>query len=313
MNVRLILGGLKSYWPIPPWAYKGTGGTTSGRYCYAVWMRHLSLVSRHVHPFRPRVVVELGPGDSIGLGLAALLGGAEAYHGLDVLAHASVETNERVLLELVDLFRDRASIPDDFEFPHLLPVLSRYDRPASLFEDQELDQRLSVSSVSRLRSAIREMGTGTSPIRYSCPWSAESVNPASADLIISHGALQDMDHHPGRDDLHSNLAIMAGWLVDGGVMSHHIDLGCPGGTPWNHHWAYGSFTWKLIRGKRPYYKNRVPLSEYLRLFKALGCDVVGVETTHSEGLSRDRLAPPFCDLPDADLTARAALIVAVKR
>ena len=61
---------------------------------------------------------------------------------------------------------------------------------------------------------------------------------------------------------------MAGWLRPGGVMSHQIDFSCPGGVPWNHHWAYGPFAWKLIRGNRPYYVNRVPLSEYLRLLDA---------------------------------------------
>jgi hypothetical protein len=106
---------------------------------------------------------------------------------------------------------------------------------------------------------------------------------------------------------------MAGWLKPGGVMSHQIELSCQGGTPWNHHWAYGSFTWKLIRGKRPYFKNRVPLSEYLRLFDAVGCNVVGVEPVIAEGLRRDKLALPFRDLPDADLKTRAAFIVAVKR
>ena len=93
MNPRLILGGLKSYLPVRPSAYTGTGGTTTGAYCYSVLMRHRSIIDRHVRPFHPKVVVELGPVDSIGLGLAMLLAGAHTYYGLDVLPHATAETN----------------------------------------------------------------------------------------------------------------------------------------------------------------------------------------------------------------------------
>ena len=313
MNLRPILGGLKSYLPVRLASYKGTGGTTSGDYCYAVWLRHLSIIDRFVHPFRPRVVVELGPGDSIGLGLAALLSGAQRYQGLDVLEHASVETNEKVLDDLVRLFRERAPIPDDQMFPLLHPRLPAHAYPANLVEEEGRDERLSDGAVAHLRSAIKAGGKDGVRMFYSCPWSAQSVAPQSADLVISQVALQDMDHLPHRDDLARNLEAMAGWLKPGGVMSHQIDFSCPGGAPWNHHWGYGAFAWKLVRGKRPYHVNRVPLSEYLRLIEAVGCEVVGVEPAHAGGLPRERLAPPFRDLPDDDLKTRDALIVAVKR
>ena len=313
MNPRIILGGLKSYLlPVRLSTYTGTGGTTTGAYCYSVWMRHLSIIDRYVHPFRPGVVVELGPGDSIGLGLAALLTGAESYHGLDVLEHASVQTNERVFDELIELFRRRAPIPDEGAFPQLLPHLPSYSYPTRLLDEATLSERLSESYVSRLRAAIRNPGAGSS-IHYSCPWSAQSVASRSADLVISQAALQEMDHVPSRDDLRNNMEAIASYLKPGGVMSHQIDFSGPGGAEWNHHWTYGSFSWKLIRGKRPYYVNRAPLSEYLRLFDLVGCNVVGVDLAAREGLSRDRLASPFKNLPDADLRTRAALVVAVKR
>lgn len=313
MNPRLILGGLKSYLPLPESSYKGTGGTTTGAYCYSVWMRHLSVIGRHVPAFRPSVVAELGPGDSIGLGLAALLGGADRYYGLDVVEHASVDTNERVLDELIDLFRARAPIPDEKAFPRLLPRLPSYEYPAPLLDEATLNERLSRAYIDTLRAGIRDMKNPASPVHYSSPWSAASVPANSADFVMSQGALQDMDHLPSRDDLHSNMETMSGWLKKGGVMSHHIELSCPGGDEWNHHWAYGPFAWKLIRGNRPYYKNRVPMSEYLRLFDSIGCTVVGVAPTTATGLKREQLAEGFRDLPDDDLNTRAVLVVAVKR
>ena len=59
--MRLLLGGLKSYLPIRPAKYKGTGGTVSGAYCYTVWLRHLSLIAKHLRgrAFHPRTAVEL--------------------------------------------------------------------------------------------------------------------------------------------------------------------------------------------------------------------------------------------------------------
>ena len=62
---------------------RATGGSDSARYCYAVWLRHLVVLSRYGFTLQGRTVCELGPGDSIGAGLAALLAGARRYIALD--------------------------------------------------------------------------------------------------------------------------------------------------------------------------------------------------------------------------------------
>ena len=313
MNPRLILGGLKSYLPLPAAKYKGTGGSVTGRYCYSVWLRHLILISRHVPSFRPRVMVELGPGDSIGLGLAALLTEVDSYIGLDVLEHAREETNLRVLDELVALFRARAPIPDEREFPLLHPRAASHEFPLHLFDKSELSRRLSPEYLAMLRDAVQKLGPEGTVARFRCPWSAASVAPSSADLVITQVALQDMDHSAKRDDLRANLAAMASWLKPGGVMSHQIDFSCPGGSKWNHHWAYSEVVWSIIRGKRPYYVNRVPLSEYVSLFEQSGCRVVGIERVVREGLTRSEVTSRFRTLPEDDLHTSAALLIAVKQ
>jgi len=311
-NIRLLLGGIKSYLPINTTSYKGTGGSVTARYCYSVWLRHLSIILKHLPLFQPKHLVELGPGDSIGLGMAALLSGADRYTGLDVLEHATSENNLRILDELVALFRKKESIPAQGEYPDLLPSLDSYSYPAGILKEARLQPQLSNEYVQRLRDAI--IAKQNNPlIKYQCPWTEVSVPDKSADLVITQVALQDMDHFETGTDLQKNLHSMSKWLKTGGVMSHQVDFSCPGGRPWNHHWSSSTFAWKIVRGKRPYYVNRVPLSGYLNLLQEVGMDVVGVEPVLRGGLTRSEVTDAFKDLPESDYYTRAALIVAVKR
>ena len=74
-NIRKILGGFKSYVPGGV-SIHGTGGTDSARYCYTIWLRHLSILYKNGFTKIPDTIAELGPGDSIGTGLAGLLSGS---------------------------------------------------------------------------------------------------------------------------------------------------------------------------------------------------------------------------------------------
>jgi hypothetical protein len=82
-----------------------TGGTISARYCYSVWLRHLIMLHRAGQRTRFDTMVELGPGDSLGTGLAALLSGVQRYIALDALQYGSSERNLAIFEELVALFR----------------------------------------------------------------------------------------------------------------------------------------------------------------------------------------------------------------
>ena len=77
----------------------------------------------------PNSVAELGPGDSLGIGLAALLCGANNYYGLDAVPYCNDERNLKVFEELVGLFTQREHIPisRNFRTPNLtsIPMTSR--------------------------------------------------------------------------------------------------------------------------------------------------------------------------------------------
>jgi hypothetical protein len=93
----------------------------------------------------PGVVAELGPGGSLGVGIAALLTGAARYLAFDVVAHANVERNIIVLdelVELVELFRARSAIPDGNEFPDVSPRLEDYRFPEETLGRARMDEAL---------------------------------------------------------------------------------------------------------------------------------------------------------------------------
>jgi hypothetical protein len=70
----------------------------------------------------PKVVAELGPGDSLGIGLAALVSGAEKYFALDVVEYTNIERNLKIFDELVTLFKNKEDIPGEQEFPEVRPI-----------------------------------------------------------------------------------------------------------------------------------------------------------------------------------------------
>jgi hypothetical protein len=317
MTLRLMLGGLKSYFPALHARPGGAAGRSSAAYCYSVWMRHLSIIARAVPSFRPRAVVEIGPGDSLGVGCAALLSGAEQYVAVDDVPRADAQHDSHLLDELVELFEHRAPIPDARVFPHLLPALSSYNFPARLFTDDgprhiALDHR----RVESIRAALldrRGVLYDDVPLGYVTPWGPRSLDRQSVDLVLSQAALQRIPHEPERSELAGTFAAMSRWVKKGGIISHQIDLGFPAGGVWNQHWHYADAAWRVVRGNRPDFANRVPLSIYLSLCQEYEFEVVSVKRATAEGLPREKVAPRFRDLPEDDFVTSSAHIVAVRR
>lgn len=284
-----------------------TGGTDSARYCYTVWLRHLVFAQRSGLRALPRVVAELGPGDSIGIGLAALLSGADRYLGLDVVPLASLQRNLSVLDELIELFGRRSAIPDGEEFPQVKPRLERYDFPTELLSSR-LSPALAHDRLERIRRALREAPGAGSMIEYCAPWNdAAVIQPGSVDLIFSQAVLEHVD------DLAGAYAAMRCWLKPGGWISHQIDFRSHGTAhQWNGHWCYSDFTWKLVRGRRPYLLNRQPRSTHSRLLAREGFRVVSEQAvTLASAVPRGRLAARFRDMTEDDLTTAGWFVQAV--
>jgi hypothetical protein len=289
----------------------GTGGTLSARYCYSVWLRHLVRIWAKGALNQLNAVAELGPGDSLGIGLSAVLSGADRYYALDTKEHANRSSNLRVLGELIDLFRSRTPIPDDTEFPHVFPKLANYSFPQEVLSDARLAIALHERRVEKIRNAV----TGHAPpadlqieVRYVAPWNTEQMQVAKqVDLVFSQAVLEHVE------DIRSTYKGLYALLRPGGLMSHTIDFRCHGTTTdWNGHWTLSDSIWRLIRGTRPYLINRLPYSAHKDAICNCGFKISAEDVRIGPPLKRTTLAARFSSLSDSDLVTSGVYIQAIR-
>jgi hypothetical protein len=256
-------------------------------------------------------IAELGPGDSLGIGFAAILSGFDEYFALDAKAHASVKGNLAVFQELVGLFSAQANIPGDEEFPLTYPKLEDYSFPRHLLTTSVLVKALETQRIEAIVGAIKEPGmSGKRRIRiaYVAPWTqVDRLEPDSVDVALSQAVLEHVE------DVESVYRALSYWLRPGGFMSHTIDYQSHELTQdWNGHWTMGDTTWQLVKGTRSYLINRLPHSAHLDAMKQAGFRIVRDETRKGLPLKREVLAKRFRDLSDADLETSGSFIQALK-
>jgi hypothetical protein len=287
-----------------------TGDGANARYCYSVWLRHLV----HLHKLglnsNPGHVAELGPGDSLGTGLTALLCGAERYSALDIVQHASQPSNLVMFDELTTLLRDRAQIPDEQEFPLVGPTLPSYEFPLAILTEGRLEAALHPTRLQRIRDSLSGKLGQDSLIRYRAPWYGKHViERASVDLIYSQAVLEHVD------DLARTYEAMFDWLKPSGVLSHEVDFKSHGwATTWDGHWSYSPLMWKLIRGKDSWSINREPFSTHARLLNTAGFRIVARSDVKKQPtIRRKDLASTHRSMTQDDLHTAESYVVAVKK
>ncbi len=312
LNTVALVPGAMSLAPIRGLLKRreATQGTKSAVYCYGVWLRHLVMAARSGLDTNPAAVAELGPGDSFGAGLAALLCGAQRYTALDAAQYANPQANAKVFDELVELFRARAPISNRDEYREVKPRLEDYAFPHQVLGVARMERALRPERLERIRREI--LGEPADPrapmIRYRAPWQDESViEPASQDLVFSQAVLEHVDA------LREAYAAMRAWLKPGGYLSHQIDFKSHGYAPtWDGHWRYGDFVWRLVRGPASWFINRQPYSAHQRLLAASGFRIVHEQRARSvPSFARGALARRFRGMPEADRETSGVYILAV--
>jgi hypothetical protein len=308
MSLSIIAKGLASF-VLPPSLLNRSGGRTHApRYCYSILLRHLTKLHEAGIDTNFRTVAEIGPGRSIGTGLAALIAGAERYFGFDIKDYGARPETTEMLDGIAVLFDARTPPPGGDEFPTIKPALDRDGFPTDALPDARLNAAMAPDRLEGLRARLAS--PDASPVEYRAPWfDADIIEPGSVDWIFSQAVMEHVD------DLYGTYDACRDWLVPGGIMSHQIDFKSHGtADDWNGHWAYGDTTWRVIRGSRLYLINRQPLSAHLDAMRQAGFEIVSAApVVREDGLPRQKLARRFRSLSDDDLKAAGAFVIARRR
>jgi SAM-dependent methyltransferase len=278
-----------------------------------VWLRHLVLAVESGLWKWPRRVAELGPGESLGVGLCALLTGSNTYCALDIVPYASdPERNLELLDQLVLMFEEREPVPGFADFPNMQPDLPSYEFPHSVLTPELLRRSLSGSRLDVIRRILSRPGLGREAgleIAYHAPWDRSDVVLAgSIDFAFSQAVLEHVD------DIAFTYKALNRWLIEDGLMSHTIDFGSHEiVSGWNGHWTISDPVWRLILGRRAFLINRCPWSLHKRTLSDSGFCVVSERLTMAESdVRRRHLAPRFRSLSQGDLTTRVGFVHARK-
>lgn len=308
--VPTIVGNLKRIPIMRKLLPVSTGGTNDARYCYSVWHRHLHYYTKYSGNGVPCVVAELGPGDSLGIGLSAILSGSMKYYAFDIQHYWNAQKNVKIFDELVQLFKSRSGIPDESEFKNVSPELPSYSFPKKILTDEILQNSLSDERLQAIRQELMNPENQNNKIiKYQIPWHDSTVvEKGTVDFILSQAVLEHID------DLESTYSTMALWLSDNGKISHTIDFKCHGMTKsWNGHWCLSDFEWNIVRGGRIYAINRQPVSVhnmYLEKYKFNVYEKI-IKKADSR-VSRSNLAPKFRNISQEDFFTTGVYIIAGK-
>ncbi|HEY6863352.1 MAG TPA: methyltransferase domain-containing protein [Burkholderiales bacterium] len=310
LNVSPVVKGALTF--IPGFASllpERAGETDSARYCYGAWLKHLVMLHQSGARTPLTTLVELGPGRSLGTGLAAMLCGVNHYYALDVVQHASIETNLRIFDELVEMFQKRAPRPAK-SWPDYDAHLDARLFPVHILTDEVLKRALTPQRIANIRNAIVQ-GRSSGPqvtIQYIAPWADESViAPGTVDLVLSHAVLARVA------DPAAAYRACYRWLKPGGAMSHQIGFAFPAFTgPWNGYWACPEPLWRIFKGRRPFVMNRLPCSAHLSLMEAQGFRFACKLKQYRDGVPRSQLAAQWRTLSDDDLRCSGLFVQATK-
>ena len=275
------LAGLSTYVP-GLHNFAPLSAAESSIYATSVFVRHISNYLQHQEEkVLPNVILELGPGNSVGFGLAAMLLYECDYMSLDVGEFFDPTINLVALDEIYEQLSagtfDSSDISIDF-MPKNRNTIQVHDIQTLSPSETTITDRYNL-----LRSRIQEPLPCPLKERWTTPIlqketnsiflsSRRFPNPTRVEAVFSQAVLEHIDDLPG---LFIHLVSTG---APNAVHSHHVDLSCHNLTrEWNGHWAFSDAQWRIIRGRRPQFINRAPESYLLTLFKNLNLPIIHQE------------------------------------
>lgn len=291
-----------------PGAYKilakPTGGSSTALYCYAIWMRHLIKLYENGAVNLPKNVLEVGPGDSKGVGFAALISGSNDYVAVDAYDYTNIKTEVKIFDELVQLFREKAAIPNDDVFPRMRPKLLSYDFPHELFTDSYLRQVLNDKRIEDLR---RKIINGHFANVHSDR--LKTLGGKRFDFVLCQASLQYVE------DIETFIAEIFclsrknAWISAVIDYSAHQTSSC-----WDEHWTMPKLLWFALKGRQPYFLSRNYHEIYEKCFQnKYGLLCVNQRLTSKNTIKRCQLAKEFESMSDMDLQTKGAFFLVKRR
>jgi len=245
-------------------------------------MRHISNYLQHrEEKVLPNVILELGPGNTVGFGLVAMLLYESDYMSLDIGEFFDPTVNLVALDEIYEQLSAGTFDSSDISI-NFMP------KNHNTIQVRDI-QKLSPSGTTisdryyLLRSRIQEPLPYPLKERWTTPIlqketssiflsSRRIPDPTRVEAVFSQAVLEHIDDLPG---LFIHLVSTG---APGAIHSHHVDLSCHDLTrEWNGHWAFSEAQWRIIRGRRPQFINRATESYLLTLFNNLDLPILHQE------------------------------------
>ena len=317
IRLRTVVTGALSYVPGAMPLYRrftSRPNPAPAELSYGIWLKHLALSQACRTLAVPRIVAELGPGLSLGAGLAALICGAQRYIALDAVRFAPMAQVLPTFDRLVELFM-RPTRPDNANgFPSYESLLDGAGFPAQALPEAHMRMMLEPERIAKLRADVQTFvgsgGQASAHITYLAPWQlAQVLQRGEIDFLFSHTVLQ---HVQSPDVVWKDIGEL---LCPGGVCSHQISFDSHGTSAvWNGHWAYPEALWRIALGRKAFLINREPLSGHLSAAQRGGLvQVAAMRLQDHTGIRRSAIARQWRNLDDHDFTTRGTLLVARKR
>lgn len=222
--------------------------SSNAEFCYNLWLRILiQLEDKHV-TVKLNKIGELGSGGSFGVGICALLTGAQHYFALEIEKNADIQLNLKLLEELLVLFNNKTPLKEYSTINIEVPDLSF---PEHLIKPNYTDQEF----VNEIKNGILS-NFKAGKVTVLDNWLNEP--PVKLDFIFSRAVMEHVN------DPSSVYRGMKSFLKEKAIVLHDIEFHSHGITNTiNGHFAIPRFQWFLIQGRRKYFQNRWTLDAHV--------------------------------------------------
>lgn len=274
-----------------------TKGNSEPAYPVHILNRNLHILESHLDlsSLHNLSVAEIGPGDSLTIGILMLLIGFNSYSAFDAFPYATIDTSFEYASASLKYLKSHTKS----SFTYLQKNLKSYDSSVSKY-------LLPLKHLSNEPSILQE----TYPkLHYTAPYSFSQLSKSSFHIIFSQACLEHIS------DLDSFFAAAYNSLMPGGVFLTQIDFKSHARSLlWNGHYRYSEKQLSYINSKNTFrWINGHPPSHYLNLAQQVGFSVL-YQYIHTEqsSFTIDNVNSRYHSFDNTDLTTSSMTVLLQK-